>query len=537
MITSSQERIDALTAAGLWGSATLHERLALHARERPDRVAVKDQPNREALTGSPSRALTWQALANASDNLARQLGACGVREGDCVIVQLPNVAELVALYYALSALGAVASPVPVQYGRHELQLAAGVLDASAVITMERFGELRLAANVRAALPALDALVFGEALFLEERPCDSPFDGVAGANRITSICWTSGTTGTPKGVPRSHNMWMASAERTVAGSGYLPDDVLLCPFPLVNMAGLGGFLFPAALKGCTLVLHHPLDPGLFLQQMQDERVSFTIAPPALLNQLAKSPEMWNQFDFGALRRVGSGSAPLSPWMVETFSREFGVDVVNIYGSNEGIAMYATPEGVPDPAERASMFSLPEADSGVQVRLVDVDTGEPVTGVGQPGELLVRGATVFDGYFRHDNADVFDDDGYFRTGDLVEFCGEQGNYCRIVGRCKDIINRGGMKISPAELDVALEQHADIAEAAVCAYPDARLGEKVCACVVAAPDRPPVTLAEVQSHLLELGFAKFKLPERLEVYDRLPRNAVGKVQRFVLQEEVSA
>jgi acyl-CoA synthetase (AMP-forming)/AMP-acid ligase II len=333
------------------------------------------------------------------------------------------------------------------------------------------------------------------------------------------------------------MWLASARSTASAGSYVPEDQLLCPFPMVNMSALGGFVFPAALMGCPIVLHHPLDPPLFLQQMQDERISFTVAPPALLNQLAKSPDMWRQFDFSALRRVASGSAPLSPWMIETFSRDFGLEVVNMYGSNEGIALYSTPETAPDPEVRASMFRRPGPEADLKTKVVDPDSGDEVTANGEHGELLVSGATVFDGYFEHDNEDVFSGDGYFRTGDLVEICGDKGDFYRIVGRCKDIINRGGMKISPVELDVALEEHPDIVEAAVCPYPDERLGEKICACLVMKPGSELMTMEVMQEYLLGLGLAKFKLPERIEAFDELPRNAVGKVQRFMLQETVSA
>jgi cyclohexanecarboxylate-CoA ligase len=312
--------------------------------------------------------------------------------------------------------------------------------------------------------------------------------------------------------------------------------LLNPFPMVNMAALGGFLFPSAILGCSIVLHHPLDAPLFLKQMQDEKITFTIVPPALLNQLAKSKDMWNQFDFSALRGVGSGSAPLAPWMIDTFSREFGKEVINFYGSNEGISLFSTPETAPEPEVRASMFPRPDAGAAVVTKVADPESGLEVTGLGERGELLITGATVFDGYFQHDNDDVFSEDGYFRTGDLVEICGDGGSYYRIVGRCKDIINRGGMKISPAELDVALEQHPDLVEAAVCAYPDERLGEKICACIVPQASVAPLSVESLQSFLLDNGFAKFKLPERVEVFDQLSRNALGKVQRFALQESVS-
>jgi acyl-CoA synthetase (AMP-forming)/AMP-acid ligase II len=538
MITSSPERVEKLTRTGAWGTDTLHGLLAQHAERRPDRLAVKDQPNREALTGDAPRSLTWSELEQASENLACQLQAAGVEEGQSLLVQLPNVVELLVVYYAASKLGAIVSPVPVQYGRHELQSLAAALDAGVVLTMARLRDTELAATAREALPDARILVFGQDLAVDTAAGKGRCRrAVEDANRVLSICWTSGTTGTPKGVPRSHNMWLATGRCSAAAGDYVPDDVLLNPFPLVNMAALGGFLFPSALLGCAIVLHHPLDPPLFLQQMQDERISFTIAPPALLNQLAKSPELWGQFDFSALRRVGSGSAPLAPWMIETFSREYGKEVVNFYGSNEGISLFSTPETAPEPEVRAGMFPRPGADATIATKVMDPESGEEVTATGERGELLISGATVFDGYFEHDNSEVFTPDGFFRTGDLVEICGDSGDYYRIVGRCKDIINRGGMKISPAELDVVLEQHPDVLEAAVCAFPDERLGEKICACLVMQPERPPPDLASLQAYLLERGFARFKLPERIEVFDRLPRNPLGKVQRFALQDVVTA
>ena len=536
MQTTPAARVEALTRAGNWGRQTLHGLLAGHAAAIADRLAVKDQPDRKTLTGDAPLTLTWLQLEVASENLALQLQQQGVEPDDRVLVQLPNVAELVVLYYALSKLGAIVSPVPVQYGAHELQSLAAALDARHLVSMPRLREQALADTARAALPAVTVLEFGKQLQIDTlagAACRGVGDD---AHRILSICWTSGTTGTPKGVPRSHNMWIATGRTSIAAGSMCSDDVLLNPFPLVNMAALGGFLFPSAILGATLVLHHPLDPALFLGQLQNEQVTFTIAPPALLNQLAKAPEMWAQFDFSSLRRIGSGSAPLAPSMIATFGEKYGKDIVNFYGSNEGISLFSTPEDAADPEVRACMFRRPQPGALIETSVADPDTGVVATAQGERGELLIRGATVFDGYFQHDNEDVFSADGFFRTGDLVEICGEGGEFYRIVGRCKDIINRGGMKVSPVELDVALEHHPAVVEAAVCAYPDERLGEKICACLVLQPDAAAPSIESLQAYLLEQGFAKFKLPERIEVFDALPRNPLGKVQRFSLQDRVS-
>lgn len=535
MRTSPQARINALSASGLWSGETLHGLLARHAADRPDALAVRDQPNRVELTGDAPVALSWSELEAASENLAARLQTAGLGEGDPLVVQLPNIAELLVVYYAVSKLGAIVSPVPVQYGAHELQMLAGALGARFMLSIAKLRDAPLADAARAALPGVQVLEFGADLALDPVPGGSCERAADDADRILSICWTSGTTGTPKGVPRSHNMWVATGHTSIAAGSMRADDVLLNPFPLVNMAALGGFMYPAALLGAAIVLHHPLDPALYLGQMQDENVTFTIAPPALLNQLARAPEMWKQFDFSHLRRIGSGSAPLSPAMIATFRDDYGVEVVNFYGSNEGISLFSTPEVAPTPEVRASMFRRPAPGGLIETKVADPASGEEITSEGEPGELLISGATVFDGYFHHDNQDVFSADGYFRTGDLVEICGG-GDFYRIVGRCKDIINRGGMKISPVELDVALEAHPAVVEAAVCPYPDERLGEKVCACLVLQADAAAPTLEQLQAYLLDRGFARFKLPERIELMAQLPRNPLGKVQRFVLQDSLT-
>ncbi len=554
MHTTPQSRIDEFSARGLWGDQTLHSLLAKRAESHPDDLAVADQPNREELTGDEPARLSFQELDRASDALAATLLAGGIGADSRVMVQLPNISELVVCYYALSKLGAIISPLPVQYGSHELQGLAGVLQPDAFIGIQRFRDQKLAQGAADALPNIPLFCFGADLGLDTDAVDpTAFAALAAhraeldedANRIITVCWTSGTTGTPKGVPRSHNMWMATARTTADAGDYREGEILLNPFPLVNMAAVGGFLYAAVMLGCALVLHHPLDPGLFLAQMQQEKINFTIAPPALLNQLAKSPEMWQQFDFSALRAIGSGSAPLSPEMIATVEGKYGKPVINFYGSNEGISLFSTPENAPGPEVRAAMFprygveGMPFSgitQDSVRSRVIDPDSGAEISTPGTPGELCFAGATVFDGYLGDTGDDVFTEDGFFRTGDLVEICGDPPNYYRIVGRCKDIINRGGMKISPSEIDTLLEGFPGLAEAAVCAYPDDKLGEKICACVVPLPDQQPPALEAICEYLLDRGIAKFKLPERIEILDALPRNPMNKVVRSALQNAIA-
>ncbi len=550
MQKSSKTRIEELTASGLWSNKTLCGYLRQQAQERPGNLAALDQPNRAQLTGDAPIRLTYAELDRVSDAMAIDLMAGGVRHRDRIMVQMPNVVDLIVCYFAVSKLGAVISPLPVQYGRHEISSLAAVLQPSWFIGMANFRGSNLADNGRFVLPASQIFSVGSDLVVRGASGISEHESSqleryqdefpTCANDIYSVCWTSGTTGTPKGVPRSHNMWWASGRMTASGSDYVPDDILLNPFPLVNMSALGGFLYPAVSLGCGIVLHHPLDVPVFLEQIQSENITFTIAPPALLNKLAKEPSLWSGFDFPNLRGIGSGSAPLSPEMIATFEVDYRVKIFNIYGSNEGIALISSPEAIPDPQLRAGLFPRSggknspwrgENHQAVQSKVIDIDSGVELLGVGERGELCFAGPTVFDGYLETDHADLFTDDGFFRTGDLVEICGEDGEFYRIAGRLKDIINRGGMKISPAEIDTLLEGHEALAEAAVCAFSDAVLGEKICVFVVLRDPEQTVALAQICDYLTQSGVAKFKLPERLETIDALPRNPLGKVLRHEL------
>jgi acyl-CoA synthetase (AMP-forming)/AMP-acid ligase II len=546
MQTSSPERIRELTEAGHWGSETLHDRLDTLAAQHPEREAVVDPPNKEALTGLPAHRLSFRALDEASRALAARLAEQGIGHGDAVLVQLPNISELVITYYALSRLGAIISPIAVQYGRHEIAGFAKTLQPKAAIAVREFRDSDLCLQMEETLPGLPVWDVVRDLRAGERDTAAQWQARdTDANDILTVVWTSGTTGTPKGVPRSHNMWLTQGRLTMTAGGYLPGERLLAPFPFINMAALGGFLFPSAHLGCTLVLHHPLDPAVYLTQLQDEKINFSIAPPALLNRLAQQPEMWGRFDFSALRAFGSGSVPLSPAMIETVEGSYGKPIVNFYGSNEGISLFATPENAPSPAQRASLFPrfgvpgmpFPEPfQSSLKTRVIDPDSGEEITERGRPGELCIAGPGVFDGYLAGAGDEVFTADGMFRTGDLVEIAGEPPLYYRIVGRCKDIINRGGVKISPSEIDTLLEGFPGLAEAAVCAYADPDLEERVCACIVLLEGREAPALGALCEWLSERGIARFKLPERLEIFDALPRNPLGKIVRGDLQAAVA-
>ena len=557
MQTTPQTLIDEYTARGWWGRETPDSLLRRAASECPERPALIDPPNRPDIAGGDTLRLTWAETEARVDGLAAALHATGLRADDIVVVQLPNIAELALAYLALTRLGTIVSPVPVQYGPHELKKIQSELCARAFLSLGSLKGRDLLANHADAFPgcllyglaspsAADAIDIGayapgagqRKAWLDHREAFA-----ADANDIFTICWTSGTTGTPKGVPRSANHWLAISRASGDLAGLRDGDALLNPFPMVNMGGLGGFFFNWLTYRATLVLHHPLDLEVYLHQLQAEKINYTIAPPALLNMLLREERMLASIDLAHLRAIGSGSAPLAPWMIRGYEEKHGIAILNNFGSNEGMCLASGPRDVPDPALRGELFPRfgvagyewsNRAAAMISTRLIEPETGARIEKPGVPGELLFKGPTIFDGYWKapQANAEVFTKDGYFRTGDLFEIAGpaDDPRYYRFVGRRKDIIVRGGMNVSPAELDTLLAGHPDLADAAVFGAPDPVLGERIAVAVVVKPGHR-VVLEDIVGFLQEQGVAVFKLPELLHVFPELPRNALEKVLRHEL------
>lgn len=528
------------------GPQSIDELVRRSVGSRGPELALADPPNRSTFFGGEPLRLTWQELDTAIDSVAHSLHELDIEAGDAVAIQLPNVAELVVSILACARIGAVAVPFPIQHRRHELTHGFSTATIKAVVTAERPDrpdQLQVMADVAAefvagATPVPIAVFGGPApLAAMTLSLTSPGDTPAHqsmADDVATVCWTSGTTGTPKGVPRTHAMWMASSQFQVDELEITAEDRILCPFPVVNMAGIGGMLLPWVTVGAALFLHQPLDLPVFLGQLATEKITYTVAPPPLLNMLLANDAMLADVDLSNIRSISSGSAPLDPWMVEGWESR-GVQIVNVFGSNEGAAMLSTQRAVPDPTERARYFPRPDRP-GVEVRLVDLTTGQEITEVGELGELRFRGITVFDGYL-DSTGEEFDDEGFYRTGDLFELAGDADppNLFRFVDRAKDIIIRGGMNISAAEVEGLVTSHESVQECAAVAYPDTDLGERVALFVVPAAGFAP-SLETLITHVRDQGVASYKLPERLELIDALPRNPVGKVTKTELRSRAT-
>jgi len=568
MILTALDRIRDYTERGWWGETTLDDLLRRNVALHPERLAVVDAPNRPAIAGGMARRLDYAALDAWVDGVAAELLARGVSRDDIVLMQMPNIVESLALMLACGRIGAVVSPVAVQYREHELLQIVDKLAPKVFITVSHCGEARLADLAAAFLGSgghsTQLLVLGDdipasaaaltvgagdagqrarvaAYLAQNRPS---------ANDIFTICWTSGTEAQPKGVPRSHNQWIAIAKVVTTPSSLRGGEVLMDPFPFINMAAIGGMMVPWLLCAGSMVLHHPFDMTVFLGQIEAERVNFNVVPPPILNMLLRQKELLAKFDISSMRAVCSGSMPLAPWMVAGWQSEHNIDIINMYASNEGASLASSIVDVPDAADRASYFprygvaGLTWAAGDAitfETRLRDPDSGEIITQPGREGELCIRGACVFDGYFKEPDLTraAFDEDGYFRTGDMFVIAGEQQipRYYQFVGRRKEIVIRGGQNISPVEMENLIANHPAVAEVACVGLPDEAMGERLCAVVVLRPGFS-LTLEEIKRFLESQKTAIYKWPERLVLtHEPLPRNPVGKVIRGNLRRFVHA
>lgn len=538
-------QIDRYEAAGVWGDQTLLDVFAATVADHPERTAVVDPPDAASLVDRDPERLTYAELSDAVDAVATALRDRGIGTDDFVVVQLPNTWELAMLYLAIARAGAVASPMPIQWRRHELQHVVATTEAVAYVgpcEFDGFDHVAMASGAAEESVSLDhVLSFAEVRDATRRDADpSLLETVeVGANDVFNVQWTSGTTAEPKACPMTHNNWQSNPAPLLCEMS--DHEVVLCAAPLVNMTALGVNYVPWLLTGGTLVLHHPIDLEQMVGQMQSEGVTFTILVPTMLNQLLKHPDV-DEFDLSDVDTITTGSAAPAEWAMQEFDERWGIEIINIWGQNEGTSIISGP--MTTPMERRSTdfpqfgqdadwdIDDPRIDT-VDVRVVDPETGDEVTDVGEVGELAFVGPGLMAGYYNQPEltADAFDDEGYFYTGDLFRI--EEDGYLSFFDRKKDVIIRGGFTISAKEVENIVLEHPDVADAAVVGEPHPDLGERVAAFAVPKPGTT-LTLEDVTSYMGD-DVAIYKRPERLEVVEEIPRNPVGKVRKTDLRERL--
>jgi len=555
MIPFPADQAARFRAEGHWGDLSLPRMFAETCARVPQRIGLIDAPNRAEVFEGAMRRLTYAEMRDEVDRYAAILQQMGLGKGALIATQLPNIAELILIYLAIARIGAVLSPISMAYRASELRALAEVADFDAYLSV---GTLRGQPFYDERLEALPSrtlrLGLGSGLPGGVTRIDtlSPERAAApvpvSADDLFAVFWTSGTEGVPKAVPKTHNNMMASSLGAWRILG-LPDGAnILAPFPFVNAAAMGGLMMCWMRTAGALILHHPFEIGTFLRQLIDEDIAYTMVAPTLLVYLrdkATDPQLNPALH--RLRAIGTGSAPPDPEVFAFFQDRFEIPVLNFFGSNEGAQLCSSPERVADPRKRASFFprdgdehwpqgaGLRTANGGT-FKLVDPVSGEVVSAPGQMGEMYIRGPALLPGYFSRAGFErsKFDDEGFFATADLFQIS-DCGRLIRFHARARELIVRGGMKISPVELDGFLASLPGVREVAVAPYPDAQMGEKV-ALFAVMENGGTLSLADVLAFCDTHGLARFKWPERLILCEALPRTPLSKLDRKALAGQLA-
>jgi non-ribosomal peptide synthetase component E (peptide arylation enzyme) len=536
----SEEVIKEYTARGWWLNQTYGDVLDATAARFPDNVALIDDRAR----------LTYADMRGKVDRLATALLEMGIKKYDRVLFQLPNRHEFVVAFYAAQRIGAVPVIIVVRQEYQEVSHFFRLTEPVAWIVPARddkrdFGGL--IERIRTESGSLKYLIMPDSegasdgafsidrLIEGVRPDKYPADYLShygpGPNDVAMILTTGGTTGLPKGVPRTHNSFLTNVR--LSNPSVAQGDVRGLVTPIGHTMAHQGTIGGAIMFGAAVVMVASPRAKEMLEAIQRYRITDMDLVPTLLEDILNYPEL-PQYDLSSLKMLRTVGAALRPGTAERarqflgkLSAQFGGGG---FGSTEGPSAGKAP---------GDEYEVPRGAVGLPVCEGDhwkvIDDSERELPANTEGELVARGPCVFTGYYRseEENKDIFTKDGYYKMGDLGKI-DEQGNIY-ITGRKKDIIQRGGEGIIPAEIENLLHQLPGIVRAAVVGMPDTRLGEKACAFVVLKPE---ATLAfdEMVWALREKGASVLLLPERLEIVTELPRTTVGKVDKKALISKIT-
>jgi len=490
--------------------------LLRHGGDRDTAIAVPDGPS-----------LTYAQLRQTVDEAALRLASFGVRREDRVAIVFPNGPEAIVLFLAAARVG-TACPLNPAYKEAEFRFYLEDTGARFLLAPRENGT-----DARKALSAGSTVIEGEIddagrLSLESNGSRSEIRSIAPPepDDIALVLHTSGTTSRPKRVPLRHRNLTASVANIVESYRLGPEDVSLCAMPLFHVHGLVASALATLASGGTVSVPRRFTPMMFWPAARQARPTWFTASPTPHQLILMRTEEDRPAGTERLRFVRSCSSALSPDLMARMEDRLGVPVLEAYGMTEASHQMASNPLPPDPRVPGSV------GRGTGVEIAILDEGGSLLPGGQPGEVGIHGPNVIDGYENNLEANRASfTDGWFRTGDLGTL--DRGGYLRLLGRIKELINRGGEKIAPREIDEALESHPAVKEAVCFGVPHPTWGEEVAAAVVLTEH---VAEKELIAHCRKV-LAEFKVPRRVHIVESIPRTPTGKVQRRFVAEQLTA
>lgn len=533
--------------------AALYDRkrwwLGLTMGDTLDRAADM-YPGKEAVVEADGkcRRYTYAELRQEADTVAYNLLQAGLTKGDFVLLMLPNICEFVTTYYALQKAGLVMVLLTVNHTAREIIHLANLTQPKAWVLLDRYRKTDytdLVAEVRSAHPDLKVVQVaeekpaGDILWYQElAQSTAPAEVVAAAleaarpdpHDVCQILPSGGTTGLPKGCPRTHNDYLCNVEYKAKAWHFTVDDIHLVASTVGHNLALLVGVTASVFFGAKQVLVDSTRPADFLAAVQKERCTRSALVPTLVSRIVSFEEL-DTYDVSSLEKIYVGAANSPPELVKAAEEKLGIRYVNAFGMVEGPCSQTRPPD--DLYARTSTIGRPVCPYDTFVTL-DAE-GKP-TPRGVEGELAAKGPGIFTGYFRNPQANMqsFTPDGFFRSGDLAVI--EESGYIRITGRIKDIIIRGGENIAARDVEDMISGHPAVEYVAAVGMPDRDLGEVVCAVIKPKPGRT-VTLEDIVTYMTAEGASKAIIPARVEVVEEMPLTAAGKADKKVLREQIKA
>lgn len=517
-------------ALGLWTDDRVGDLVRRGAERHPDRELFVFE----------GRRITYREFDRWTATVAADLVRRGVKRHDRVLVQLPNCLEALVLQVAAFRIGAVDVPIVPIYRQHEVRRIIDDCRPAAIATAAELGSRRPVEEVEQLLdelghqPTARYLVGGERDGWDSVPAlsearDVPADDLPEpleAHEPTLLLYTSGTTSAPKGALLTSRALYAHMRnfKHVLGAG--EHTVTLAATPLSHLGGfVAAVVFPAFLGGRSVIMRG-WQPDEALKVIEQEKVNLMMGATVFASDLVDRYERGESPSY-RLPTYACAGAAIPPEVVDR-AMEVGMSIVRAYGGTEmaGVMCSAFAD---DPLERRRAWDG-RILQGMEIQVVDDDRN--LLPPGEAGQLRIRGAQLFSGYTDPElNKEQFDADGWFYPGDVGRV--DEHGWLQMTGRTKDIINRGGEKFSTMDIEIALQSHPDVAQVAVAAVPDERLGEAVGAWIVLRPGVEWAGPEFLIKHLDEQQLAKQKIPVQWTVLDDLPRSITGKIQKHKLGE----